>query len=262
MKRTGASGVLIAVTTEERTNHMKYIDKMLIASGVTLLLTGGVAAAALAPGTADAVITQLPGEIAIFASNGPFGSPNTLATAATHIGISEADLRTALQSGQTLAQIAVAHGKTRDGLIAALSAEATKQITTAVDQPGTNFTGPGGRGGPGGPRGMITNDLAAAATYIGTTEADLHTKLQAGQTLAQIATAAGKTRDGLIAAMVADGNAKIDAAVAAGTITAAQATEKKASLTAHVTAEVDQTRPAGGPGGPGRPGFPGRGPRP
>jgi hypothetical protein len=52
--------------------------------------------------------------------------------------------------------------------------------------------------------------------------------------------------------MVADGNAKIDAAVAAGTITAAQATEKKASLTAHVTAEVDQTRPAGFPGGPGR----------
>ncbi len=229
---------------------MKYIDKMLIASGVTLLLTGGVAAAALAPGTADAVITQLPGEIAIFASNGPFGSPNTLATAATYIGITEAALRTELQTGQTLAQIAVAHGKTRDGLIAALSAEATKQITTAVDQPGTNF-GPGGRGGPGGP-GVFINDEAAAAKYLGMTEADLRTKLQAGQTLAQIATAAGKTRDGLIAAMVADGNAKIDAAVAAGTITAAQATEKKASLTAHVTAEVDQTHPAGGPGGPGR----------
>ena len=229
---------------------MKYIDKMLIASGVTLLLTGGVAAAALAPGTADAVITQLPGEIAIFASNGPFGSPNSLATAAAYIGISEADLRTELQTGQTLAQIAVAHGKTRDGLIAALSAEATKQITTAVDQPGTNF-GPGGRGGPGGPRAFI-NDEAAAATYLGTTEADLRAKQQAGQTLAQIAVAAGKTRDGLIAAMVADGNAKIDAAVTAGTITAAQATEKKASLTAHVTAEVDQTRPAGVPGGPGR----------
>jgi len=228
---------------------MKYIDKMLIASGVTLLLTGGVAAAALAPSTADAVITQLPGEIAIFASNGPFGSPNTLAPAATYIGITEADLRTELQAGKTLAEIAVAHGKTRDGLIAALSAEATKQITTAVDQPGTNFSGPGGRGGPGGLR---INDEAAAATYLGMTEADLRTKQQAGQTLAQIAVAAGKTRDGLIAAMVADGNAKIDAAVAAGTITAAQATEKKASLTAHVTAEVDETRPAVGPGGPGR----------
>jgi len=235
---------------------VKYIDKMLIASGLTLLLSGGVAAAALVPSTADAVIAQLPGGVAIFASNSPFGSPNILATAATYIGITEAELRTELQTGKTLAEVAVAHGKTRDGLIAALSAEATKQITTAVDQPGTNFSGPGGRGGPGGPHAMITNDIAAAAAYIGTTEADLRTKLQAGQTLAQIATAAGKTRDGLIAAIVADGNAKIDAALAAGTITAAQATERKASLTAHVTAEVDQTRPAGGPG------FPGRGPRP
>jgi len=252
MKRGRRGGVLIAVTSEKG-NEVKYIDKMLIASGVTLLLTGGVAAAALAPGTADAVITQLPGGVAIFASNGPFGSPNTLATAATYIGITEADLRTALQTGKTLAQIAVEHGKTRDGLIAALSAEATKQITTAVDQPGTNFGGPGGRGGHGGPRDEITNDEAAAAAYIGTTEADLRTKEQAGQNLAQIAVAAGKTRDGLIAAMVADGNKKIDAALAAGTITAAQATAQKASLTAHVTAEVDETGPAGGPGRGRRP---------
>lgn len=227
---------------------MKYIDKMLIASGVTLVLTGGVAAAALAPATADAVIAQLPGGVAIFASHGPFGSGNVLATAATYIGITEAELRTELATGKTLAEIAVARGKTRDGLIAALSAEATRQITTAVDQPGTSFSGHG-RGGPGGLR--ITNDIAAAAAYIGTTEADLRTKLQAGQTLTQIATAAGKTRAGLIAAMVADGNAKIDAALAAGTITAAQAAEKKAALTAYVTAEVDRVRPAGGPGGRG-----------
>jgi DNA-binding phage protein len=248
MKLGGRAVELIAVSLGKGTD-MKYIDKMLIASGVTLLLTGGVAAAALAPATADAVIAQLPGGVAIHAANGPFGSHNVLATAATYIGMSEADLRTELQTGKTLAEIAVAHGKTRDGLIAALSAEATKQITTAVDQPGTSFSGPG-RGGPGGGLRMM-HDIAAAAAYIGTTEADLRTKLQAGQTLAQIATAAGKTRDGLIAAMVADGNAKIDAAVAAGTITAAQAAEKKAALTAHVTAEVDQTRVFGGPGGRG-----------
>ena len=226
---------------------MKYIDKMLIASGLTLVMTGGVAAAALSPVAADAVIAQLPGGAALFVAGGPFGSHNSLSTAAAYIGITEAELRTELQTGKTLAEIAVAHGKTRDGLIAALSAEATKQITTAVDQPGTTFTDRGGHGGPGGVRG-VKNDIAAAAAYIGTTEADLRTKMQAGQTLAQIATAAGKTRDGLIAALVADGNAKIDAAVAAGTITAAQATEKKAALTAHVTAEVDGVR-TGGPGG-------------
>jgi DNA-binding phage protein len=226
---------------------MKYIDKVLIASGITLVLTGGVAAAALSPVAADAVIAQLPGGAALFVSGGPFGSPHNLATAATYIGITEAELRTELQTGKTLAEVAIAHGKTRDGLIAALSAEATKQITTAVDQPGTMFTDRGARVGPGGARGMM-NDIAAAAAYIGMTDTDLRTKLQAGQTLTQIATAAGKTRDGLIAAMVADGNAKIDAAVAAGTLTAAQAAEKKASLTAHVTAEVDATR-VGGPGG-------------
>src|SRR3990170_2030802 len=203
---------------------VKYIDKVLISSGIALVLTGGVAAAALSPVAADAVIAQLPGGAALFVSGGPFGSPHSLATAATYIGITEAELRTELQTG-----------KTRDGLIAALSAEATKQITTAVDQPGTTFTDRGGRGGLGGVRG-ITNDIAAAAAYIGTTEADLRTQLQAGQTLTQIATAAGKTRDGLIAAMVADGSAMIDAAVAAGTITAAQAAEKKAALTAPVTA--------------------------
>lgn len=235
---------------------MKYIDKMLIASGLTLVMTGGVAAAALSPVAADAVIAQLPGGAALFVAGGPFGSHNNLATAATYIGITEAELRTELQTGKTLAEVAVAHGKTRDGLIAALSAEATKQITIAVDQPRT-FTDHGGRGGPGGVRGGpggvrgVTTGIAAAAAYIGTTEADLRTNLQAGQTLTQIATAAGKTRDGLIAAMVADVNAKIDAAVAAGTITAAQAAEKKAAVTEHVTEEVDEVHEVrtSGPGG-------------
>ena len=249
MKHGGTSVVLLSATSEKGHTEVKYIDKMLIASGVTLLLTGGVAAAALAPTTADTVIAQLPGGVAIFASNGPFGSGNVLTTAATYIGITEAALRTELQTGKSLADIAVAHGKTRDGLIAALTADAAKQITTAVDQPGTSF--PGGRGGPGGFRVEVNEDAAAAA-YLGTTEADLRTKEQAGQTLAQIAVAAGKTRDGLIAALVADGNTKIDAALTAGKITAAEAAAQKASLTARVTAEVDQTGPAGGPGGRGR----------
>src|SRR5882762_8947697 len=251
MKRDATSVVLLSVTTEKGHTEVKYIDKMLIASGVTLLLTGGVAAAALAPSSADAVIAQLPGGVAIFASNGPFGSGNVLTTAATYIGITEAALRTELQTGKSLADIAVAHGKTRDGLIAALTADAAKAITTAVDQPGTSF--PGGKLGGGRGFKVDTNENAAAAAYIGTTEADLRTKEQAGQTLAQIAVAAGKTRDGLIAALVADGNKKIDAALAAGTITAAQATAQKTSLTAHVTAEVDETGPAGGPGRGRRP---------
>ena len=94
------------------------------------------------------------------------------------------------------------------------------------------------------------DELGVAATYLGTTEADLKTKMDAGQTLAQIAAAtSGKSRDGLIQAFVADANTRIDAAVTAGKLTADQATAAKANATVHAAAFVDNMRPAGGPGG-------------
>ena len=85
--------------------------------------------------------------------------------------------------------------------------------------------------------------LAAAATFLGTTTADLRTKLQGGQTLAQIAVAAGKTRDALIAALVNDAKTRIEAAKTAGKLTADQATKLEADLTAHITRFVDSTGP-------------------
>ena len=91
---------------------------------------------------------------------------------------------------------------------------------------------------------MIGNSLATAATYLGTTAADLETKMRAGQTLAQIANAtAGKSRDGLLNALVADATAKIDAAQKAGTITADQATQLKANLSTRMSQLVDNTGP-------------------
>ncbi|NDA45266.1 MAG: hypothetical protein EBX89_04655, partial [Actinobacteria bacterium] len=69
--------------------------------------------------------------------------------------------------------------------------------------------------------------------------------LASGQSLGAIA---GDKRTALITALVADHTKKIDAAVTAGKITAAQATTMKANLTAHVTAQVDAVRPAMGPG--------------
>jgi hypothetical protein len=83
--------------------------------------------------------------------------------------------------------------------------------------------------------------LRAAATYIGVTQAEIATARQAGQSLAQLATAKGKTVQGLTDALTAAGTASIDAALAAGNITAAQATAKKAGLSAEVTALVNAT---------------------
>jgi hypothetical protein len=64
--------------------------------------------------------------------------------------------------------------------------------------------------------------LEAAATYLGVTEDALKTQVKAGKSLAQIADAtAGKSSAGLIAALTATVQAKLDAAVAAGKLTPA-----------------------------------------
>jgi hypothetical protein len=55
-----------------------------------------------------------------------------LETAAAYIGITEAQLRTELESGKSLAQVATAHDKSVDGLINALYAGAKKKLDDAV----------------------------------------------------------------------------------------------------------------------------------
>lgn len=77
---------------------------------------------------------------------------------------------------------------------------------------------------------------------LGISEADLTARLKAGDSLATIA---GAKKDSLISALVALHTKKIDADVAAGKLTAAQATTLKANLKDHVTAEVERTK---GPG--------------
>jgi len=120
-------------------------------------------------------------------------------------------------------------------------------------------------GGKGGPLGA---DRAAIETLVSTTigvdTATIKSRLQAGESLAQIA---GAKKDALIAALVADETKRIDAAVTAGTLTAAQATTLKANLVAHVTAEVNAVGgkgpfgkgPKGGKGGHGGRGGHGHG---
>jgi polyhydroxyalkanoate synthesis regulator phasin len=83
------------------------------------------------------------------------------------------------------------------------------------------------------------------ATTIGKSAAEIQDGLAAGKSLGVIA---GDKRAALITALVADATKRMDAAVAAGKMTATQATSLKADLTAHVTAQVDAVRPAMGLG--------------
>jgi hypothetical protein len=234
-------------------NAIQPAKALLIAAVIGLGLSGGFAAAAFLPGgSAPAAISAIWDQTGGQVFGNGLGSKGSYFTAAaTYIGITEAQLRTELGTDKSLADIAVAHGKTRDGLIAALVAAQQQNIATLVDQKGigarpnpANGPGPGFGRGPGG---KVTGDPeAAAAAYLGTTTADLETKLEAGQTLAQVANAtASKSRDGLIAALVNDAKAKIAAAQTAGTITGAQATALTNALQDRMTRLVDA--PEGGP---------------
>ena len=187
-----------------------------------------------------------------------------LEAAATYLGITEEQLRTELQSGKTLADVAQAHGKTVDGLVNALVADAKTKLDTAVKAGKltqsqademladlkkhiTDFvtgTLPAKPFGPGGFGHIVGPKLDAAATYLGITEEQLQTELQSGKTLAQVAQAHGKTVDGLVNALVADAKTKVDAAVKAGKLTQSEANDLLAGLKDRITDLVNGRFPA------------------
>jgi hypothetical protein len=122
--------------------------------------------------------------------------------------------------------------------------------------PGGGFghRGPGGMGGHGfaGPRGGFGLGLGLMAgvgdiaTYLGLTSADLRTQLRSGKSLAAIATAQGKTADGLKAAITAAATKQLDAAVTAGKLTKDQETKVLAGLASHLDDLVNATPKARG----------------
>jgi hypothetical protein len=236
-----------------------------ISSAALLLGAGtGIAAASLT----DTPTTPSP---IIQGCGGPPGG----AAIAAYLGLTSDQVQIDLKDGQTLAQIATAQGKTVSGLEDAIVADAKTHLDAAVaagdltaEQETANLAdlqshiadmvnstgppagGPGMRGGHGGPGDGP--DSQAVATYLGLSADQVQTDLSDGQTLAQIATAQGKTASGLEDAIVADAKTRLDAAVSAGTLTAAQETAMLADLQAHVADMVNSTGPpAGTKGGPG-----------
>jgi hypothetical protein len=123
---------------------------------------------------------------------------------------------------------------------------ATPFTTTAPSGTAT----PGFSGAEHGP-GLDTDDLAAASSALGMTEAALRTELEAGKTAAEVAAAKSIDVQAVIDAVVAYDTADIAAAVTAGTMTQAQADERLANLAQHVADEVDGVASGHGGGGHG-----------
>jgi polyhydroxyalkanoate synthesis regulator phasin len=64
--------------------------------------------------------------------HGALGHFLHLDAAASYLGLSDAELRNELSAGKTLAQVAKDHGKSVDGLVAAMTAAATSRLDDAV----------------------------------------------------------------------------------------------------------------------------------
>ncbi len=264
-------------------------------------LSSEVSAGQLSQAQANAIESRLSaGTAPIFGGfggggryRGAGGFGGAVSAAATYLGLSSSQITTDLQGGKTLADIATAQGKTADGLISAIVSAEESQLQSAVSagtlsssqeqtiesnlqtrvsaivngtQPafGGGFGGGGfgGRGGFGGfGFGGMGGAVTAAATYLGLSSSQITTDLQGGKTLADIATAQGKTADGLVSAIVSAEESQLQSAVSAGKLSSSQEQTIESNLQTRVSAIVNGTQPAFGGfhGGFRRGGFGGGG---
>ena len=192
--------------------------------------------------------------------DGPRGFMD-LTAAAKVLKMSEADLRTALQSGKSLADIAKDQGVDRQDVIDALVADAEKKIDEMkADLPsriadlvdGKMPAGGPGRGGMDhhgpGMGGRHGEHLAAAAKVLGLSDADLRTALESGKSLADIAEDQGVDKQKVVDALVASEKDELAQAVKDGKLTQAEADTRSADIATRVADMVDGKMPARGPG--------------
>jgi hypothetical protein len=186
---------------------------------------------------------------------------------AKYLGMTEKDLHAKLP-GTSLAAIANATpGKSRNGLVADLvtfgnthidKALAEKKITDDQAKklrdalPGrvasfVDRTWPKPRTTAGGTnvKGFLGDLFEAGQAYLGVSGTEIRAQLAAGKSLGEIANATpGKSRDGLVGALVTAATARIDQAVSANKLTADQAAALKAKVATEVAAFVDRKLPA------------------
>ncbi len=196
-----------------------------------------------------------------------------LSTIATALGMTEADLRTELQAGKSVADVASAKSVSLDTIVnAVVTAEQTRLQQAVTDGKltqaqadtmlsnlkltlpsqlqtktvvGLSRRANGGLGFKSGAK------LSAIATALGVTEADLRTELQAGKSVADVAAAKNVSLDTVINAIVDAETKTLAQAVTDGKLTQAQADQRIANLKANLPAQLAQKGWGGGGRGPG-----------
>ena len=167
------------------------------------------------------------------------------ADAAGQLGVSPSALTAAIKK----AMVDQIEAQVTAGTLSKAEATAIEARLAASDAP--LFALGGGHGGPGHGghgRGGGPISLDAAATSIGISASDLRTQLAAGKSLGAIATANGKTVDGLKAALTTAAKSDLDTAVTAGKLTQAQEDQILATLPSRLDQEINEVH-TGAPGG-------------
>jgi len=206
--------------------------------------------------------------------------PSPLAAASKVLGITEAELKTELEAGKSVADVAkaknvdlatvkaallaeakahidaeVAAGKHTAAEGAAKLAEVTSRIDTMLTTAGLPARGPhgeggkGGHGGKGGPGKFMT---ATLATTLKLTQEELKTQLHSGKSLADVAKAQSVDVADVKAALTSDFSAHLAEEVTSGEHTQAEADAKIAEFKTNLDTMVNRVGPAGGMKGEGR----------
>ena len=199
--------------------------------------------------------------------------PSPLAEAAKALGMTEAELKTELQAGKSIADVAKAKNIDLNVVIAKLTAafkahldeevasgehtqaeadaklaEFKTRVTTMLNTAGLPMHG--GKGGHGG-HGPAKFATAKLATTLKLTETELQTQLKSGKTLKQIADAQNVDIADVKATLTADFKAHLDEEVKSGEHTQAEADAKLAEFKTRLDDMVNGVRPVGGKGGHG-----------
>jgi polyhydroxyalkanoate synthesis regulator phasin len=198
---------------------------------------GAVALVAIAGGGAAIAATQI---------SPKQESQAVLNDAAKELGVSPTELSAALNGAlEKRIDAAVAAGR-----LTKTQGDELKQRIESGDFPlfGVPAFGPGHGGFE---HHEMFGGLDAAATYLGVTEDELHSELESGNSLADVAKAKGKSVDGLVAALVAEAKKHLDEEVSGGDLTQEQADQILSRLEEGIRAMVNGEPPSAMPG----PGF-------
>jgi len=239
---------------------------------------------------ASGTATPESGEVNAQATDPAFDAnrPSPIAEAAKALGMTEAELKTELQAGKSIADVAKAKNIDLDVVIAKLTAafkahldeevksgehtqaeadaklaEFKTRITSMVNAPGLPMHGGKGGHGPMGGKGGAKFATASLASTLKLTEAEMHTQLKSGKTLKQIAEAQNVDIADVKATLTSDFKAHLDEEVKSGEHTQAEADAKLAEFKTRLDDMVNGVRPVGGgeghgPGGRGDRGHGGR----